>query len=203
MKELYIATEDALSEAVADRLVSEVNEGLRVVVRMGRKGNGYLKQKLPDLIRTAHSIPVLLLTDLDRDECPPALLTNWHGSRELPKNMLLRVVVREVEAWLLADREGFSLFSGVPIEKVPRNPESLGDPKQVLLGLVRRFGKRVVKANLLPERGSTAQIGLGYNEALRSFVWESWSVDQAAAHADSLARTCRRLRELSLRSSEC
>jgi hypothetical protein len=170
---------------------------------MGRKGNGYLKQKLPELVKTAHAIPVLLLTDLDRDECALTLLADWLGSRALPKDMLFRVAVREIEAWLLADRQGFSRFSGVPVEKVPRNPELLDDPKQVLLGLVRRFGNRVAKTNLLPERNSTAKIGLGYNEALRCFVKGSWSVERAEVHADSLARTCRCLRELSLRLSDC
>lgn len=202
MKGLYIATEDALSEAVADRLVAEVNGELCVSVRMGRKGSGYLKQKLPYLLKTAHAIPVLLLTDLDREACPPTLLAGWLGSRKLPQDMLLRVVVREIEAWLLADWQGFSRFSGVPVEKVPRNPETLDDPKQVLLALVRRFGKRVIKSHLLPERGSTAKIGLGYNEALSCFVMESWSVERAAANAESLDRTCHCLRALSSRLSD-
>jgi hypothetical protein len=203
MKAIYIATEDVLSEAVADRLVLEVNQGLRVAVRMGRKGNSYLKQKLPELDRTARKIPVFLLTDLDRNECPPALRTNWYGNRELPEDLLLRIAVHEIEAWLLADRKGFSRFSGVPTEKGPRHPESFEDPKQVLLGLVRRYGHRTIKANLLPERDSKVKIGLGYNQALSWFVRNSWSVAQAAMCADSLARACRRLRELSLRHSGC
>ena len=74
MKGVYIATEDALSEAVAERLILEENYGLTIVGRLGRKGNDYLMQKLPSLTKLACSIPVLLLTDLDRSECPAALI---------------------------------------------------------------------------------------------------------------------------------
>lgn len=199
MTALYIATEDALSEAVAERLVLEANQGLQVAVRMGRRGNGYLRKKFAELARTARAIPVLLLTDLDRIDCPPTLVTDWRGGQVLPADLLFRVAVRETEAWLLADREGFAKFSGSPLDKMPQHPESLGDPKQTLLGLVRKFGRRDLKANILPERGSTAKIGFGYNEALSRFVRESWSIDRAVENADSLARTCRRLRELSAR----
>ena len=199
MTEIYIATEDVLSEAVADRLVLEVHQGLRVAVRMGRKGNGFLKSKLFDLAKTAHAIPVLLLTDLDRTTCPPTLIADWRGRRVFSDDMLFRVVVREIEAWLLADREGFSRFSGIPVDKVPHHPESLDDPKRTLLNLIRRHGNRNIKAEILPQRGSHAAVGFGYNQTLVQFVRESWSAARAAKNASSLDRACRRLRELSLR----
>ena len=190
MTDLYIATEDALSEALAERIVEYVNQGLCVAVRLGRKGNSYLKQRMMELIRVAHSIPVLLMTDLDRIACAPTLISDWRGSQQLPDNMLFRVAVREVEAWLLADREGFSNFSGVPVEKIPRYPESLEDPKQTLLGLVRRYGEKSIKIEILPARSSCARIGFGYNPILCQFVREVWSPVTAAKYADSLARTC-------------
>jgi hypothetical protein len=197
MTGIYIATEDALSEAVADRLVAEANQGLCVAVRLGRRGNSYLRKKLPELVRTAKAIPVLLLTDLDRIDCPPTLLANWRGEQIMPPGMLFRVAVREIEAWLLADRQGFAEFCGAPLDKVPERPELLDDPKKTLLDLVRRYGKRMIKAGILPERGSTAKVGLMYNQILAGFVSDSWSVVRAARNAESLGRTCRRLDELS------
>ncbi len=196
MTEIYIATEDALSEAVADRLVSEVNHGLHVAVRMRRNGNGYLKKKLFDLNDTARSVPVFLLTDLDRTMCPPALINDWCGSRVLSDGMLFRVVVRAIEAWLLADREGFAKFCGAPIGKITSTPEALYDPKGELLNLVRRYGSRHLKAEILPVSGSRVPLGLGYNSTLSGFVRELWSVNRAAENADSLNRACCRLREL-------
>lgn len=200
MMQLYIATEDALSEAVADRLVAEVNQGLQVVVRIGRKGNSYLRKRFPELGRTARSIPVLLLTDLDSTDSAPTLLGAWSPGGAVPEGMLFRVVVREIEAWLLADRKGFADFFKVPKEKIPENPETIDDPKQFLLHLIRSYSNKESKAAILPERGSKARIGLGYNQILSRFVEEGWSIRRAAATSDSLMRTFQRLAELSEQS---
>lgn len=197
MMDIYIATEDTLSEAVADRLVRETNPSLQVAVRMGRKGNGFLKQKLRDLNETSRSIPVLLLTDLDRTECPPVLIDDWWGGRVRETGMIFRVVVREIEAWLLADREGFAAFSGAPVTKIPPSPEALDDPKDTLKELVRRYGNRRLKDEILPAKASRAAVGIGYNQVLSQFVGDSWSAARAAKSSDSLARACRRLREFS------
>ncbi|MGK2872392.1 MAG: hypothetical protein ACSLFL_09070 [Alphaproteobacteria bacterium] len=196
MTEIYLATEDELSEAVAERLVMDSNKKLRVAVRMGKRGNGYLKRKLPELMRVANSFPVLMLTDLDRIECPPALIAEWSSGRPLPREMLFRVAVREVEAWLLADREAFAAFVGAPPNKIPLNPDSLDDPKQTLLGFVRRYGRREIKADILPKSGSRCTVGLGYNQRLSRFVTELWEPERAATCSDSLARAFERLRNL-------
>lgn len=197
MTPIFIAFEDALSEAVLRRLILEIHTDIQVAVAIGGRGNSYLQAKLPALRRTAYKIPVLLLTDLDALSCAPELITNWFGPGVLPKDLLFRVAVRETEAWLLADLEGFSRFSGVPKAKLPLSPEQLVDPKQTLLNLVRRHGHGDIKADLMPAPGSSAKIGFGYNAALIRFVHSFWSVKRAAAHADSLDRAYRRLSELS------
>ena len=195
---VYVATEDALSEAMAERLIREENRGLYVTVRVGRKGNAYLRKNLPAFTKVARSFPVFLLTDLDRTECPAVLINRWCKEKNLPKEILFRVAVRETEAWLLADRQGFARFSGVPLHRIPEHPESLDDPKTALLNLVRRYGKRGVKADILPQKSSTARVGLAYNQALCAFVQESWSPDRAEKLAGSLNRARRRLHEMRL-----
>lgn len=196
MTEIYIATEDALSEAVVERLVVEANHGLSIAVRIGRKGNSYLKKKAADLAETARAIPVFLLTDLDRVECPPVLITDWLGKRPLTDGFLFRVAVREIETWLLADRDSFAKFSGVPVSKLPQNPESLDDPKQMLINLIRKHGRSAIKSEILPEDYSTANVGVGYNQILSGFVRDFWSPVKASQHADSLARARKRLSEM-------
>jgi hypothetical protein len=198
MTGVYLATEDALSEAVAERLILEENYGLQVAVRVGRKGNTFLRMKLPQFKEIARSIPIFVLTDLDLVKCPVCLIEEWNGREKLPAKMLFRVAVREIEAWLLADREGFAAFSGVPLHRIPDQPETLVNPKETLLNIVRRYGKRVIKADILPERGSTARIGLSYNQALCAFVKSTWSPDRAALVAKSLHSTRYRLHELRL-----
>lgn len=196
MTPIYIAFEDSLSEAVLQRLILEVHPHLQVAVSIGGRGNSYLQKKLPALRRTAQKIPVLLLTDLDAVPCAPELITSWCGQGVLPKDFLFRVAVHETEAWLLADVEGFSRFSGISRAKLPLSPELLPDPKQTLLNLVRSYGNRDIKAELMPPPGSPVRIGFGYNAALIRFVHSFWSVKRAAERADSLERTYRRLREL-------
>lgn len=197
---VYVVTEDPVSEAVAERLVQEENQGMRITVRMGRKGNGYLRQNIKRFNEIASSIPVLLFTDLDRIECPMALIEDWRGKTVLRDMLLFRIAVRETEAWLLADREGFAEFSGIPIHRIPLQPESLDDPKEVLINLIRRYGKkRAVKADILPQKGSTAKVGLAYNQALCRFVQDSWSLERASQCADSLNRARRRLHELRIK----
>ena len=198
MTAIYLASEDALAEAIADRLIEEENEGMYVAVHVRRNGNGYLRKTLSRFVKISYRIPVLLLTDLDRYACPVGLIDDWRGNIVFPHTMLFRVAVREAEAWLLADREGFAQFSGVPLDRIPDHPELLGDPKEVLLNLVRRYAKRTVKADVLPEKGSTAKVGLAYNQALGTFVQTSWSPKRAGEVAESLKRTRQRIHELRL-----
>lgn len=196
--EIYVATEDALSEAIAERLINDENRGMSVAVRVGRRGNSYLQKNLPSYADIACKIPLLLLTDLDSNTCPINLINRWRGTRTLPQKMVFRVVVREIEAWLLADRAGFAGFSGIPLHRIPEKPELLNDPKETLINLVRRYGKKSIKEDILPGRNSTARIGLSYNQSLCGFAQQLWSPVNAAKAADSLRRTIQRIHELRL-----
>lgn len=196
IKPIYIATEDFLSEVVAERLVKEADTGLQIAVRVRGNGFSYLKTKFAGLAKTAKKIPVFLITDLDRAGCPIELLNDWSKGNSWPEGLIARVAVREVESWLLADRQGFSKFSGIPANKITVDPESLYDPKQELLNLVKRFGNKNIKSSLLPRRGSSAKIGLEYNLVLCSFVRDSWSVSDALLRSESLNRALSRLKTL-------
>lgn len=148
MTAVYVITEDALSEAVIDRIIQFVGGDIEVVTRMRGDGIGYVKRKFPALVRLAKSVPVLMLVDLDRKECAPTLLKDWSQDAKLPDRLLFRIAVREVEAWLLADHEAFAEFAGTPLEKLPANPDGLDDPKLFLLNLVRRYARRPIKGQV-------------------------------------------------------
>lgn len=196
MTEIYIATEDALSELLLEKVILEVRRDLNIAVRLGRKGNGYLKKNLPEFVKTSENIPFILLTDLDNVGCAPALINAWKDKIVLPDSMIFRVAVREVEAWLLADRVGFSSFCGAPKNKIPQNVETLADPKQLLINLVGQYGGRDIKADILPKEGSLSKVGLGYNQVLRHFVSETWVLGRANRNSDSLMRMCESIRNL-------
>ena len=135
--------------------------------------------------------------DLDQNPCAPQLRGQW-GVTDLPKSMLFRVAVREAEAWVLADREGFAEFAGIPVNKISPTPEVLADPKRELINLVRRSRNKRLATELVPAQGSAVAIGPLYNERLGVFVRERWDVDAAMAHAPSLARTFDRLQTFML-----
>jgi len=196
MTDIYLVTEDELSETVGKRLVQEFAGRLQVAVTMGRKGAGYIRNKLPGLVRLAPSYPVLIITDLDSKECAPTLLREWAGRLTLPEPLLWRVAVREVESWLLADTEAFADFASVPRNQMPRRPDTLPDPKQHLLNCVARYAPRPLKQEIVVNRGAGPKQGLNYNGRLSRFVTSQWRPSFASSNSDSLSRTLQRMAEL-------
>src|SRR5690349_4586801 len=103
-----LATEDELSEVVLRKILAHLNR-YAVGNCYRRGGFGYLQRTISGWNRAARGIPVIVLTDLDQCACPPNLLNNWLNAPCHP-NLLFRVAVREVEAWLLADPVHLSQF---------------------------------------------------------------------------------------------
>lgn len=194
---IAVATEDSLSEAVMLRLLREFGSREPEILSFGKTGAGYLKTNVDRFISMARSFPVLLVTDLDSAECPPALLQKWFRQPDhRPDGLIFCVAVRETEAWILADRESFHEAAGVPVRKLPVNPEHEPDPKQCLLNLVRRHGKAAWKRGLLPAPGSRAIQGTQYNPLLIEFVNSKWNPARAAENSISLARAMAKIHQL-------
>lgn len=198
MRGLAIATEDELSEAVALRLVEEVDPHWTVTHTLRKNGFGYLRAKMPSWCELARQQPVFLLTDLDRVACPAELLQQWRGALNVPSDLLIRVAVREVEAWLLADHEAArSLLGGHA--RLPAEPDDLPDPKGHLLRLAAKYATRDVRADLVKATGAIAGQGIGYNARLTHWVRASWAPPRAAGRSPSLHMARVRLAELARR----
>ncbi len=131
-----LAVEDALSEAVLRRVLAESGREYAVGAVYCRGGFGYLKRTIRGWNNAARGTPFVVLTDLDRGECAPSLICEWLPGFIHP-NLLLRVAVREVEAWLIGDRENMARFLRCPLSRVPTSPEALDDPKRALVELAR------------------------------------------------------------------
>ncbi len=195
---LYVATEDQLSSAVAVSMIRTVDKkGLFDIQMIKPTGNGQLKSKLSKYINLSYTYPVLMITDLDRISCAPILISQWLGQQRVPDNMLFRVAVRETEAWLLSDSDGFSQYFQIPLLKVPDHPENLDDPKLMLLNLIRRYGLQKDKLEILPPKVSGSKVGIGYNNSLITFVEREWEAERASLRSDSLSKAMGRLQELS------
>ena len=192
-----VATEDEVSEAVALRLLGEHASALKLHNNpLRRQGFGYLKANLEKFRAMAQRHPALLLTDLDRKHCAPGLVAEWTHGKSLPPRFLFRVVVREVEAWLMADPEALRDFLSLQSARIPSLPEERGDPKTDLIQICRKVKLKSFREELVPETGSTAKVGVGYNLHMTRFVRDHWDPTRAAENAPSLARARRRLAEL-------
>lgn len=173
--------------AMVERVVLAGGSRLEVTRRSVERGFGNIKRSVLKYRQASHAIPHVVLTDLDRGECPAALRAAW-GASGLPASMMFRVAVRATESWILADRDGFAGFAGVALNKMPARPEELIDPKATLLGLVRRSRNRRLIAELVPAAGSAARIGPLYNQRLIAFVAQAWDIEAASAVCPSLMK---------------
>ncbi|MHB8898562.1 MAG: hypothetical protein ACYC6Y_07425 [Thermoguttaceae bacterium] len=185
---MYLAVEDQISEAMLRAVLAQSGRTYSVGCCYQHSGFGYLKTKIGGFNHAAKGTPFLVLTDLDRHECAPELISKWLPVPKHP-NLVFRVAVREVESWVLADREAFASLLGVRSELIPSQTDEIADAKRFLLDLVRRSRKRELRDSLLPSPRSTAKQGPDYNRPLVEFVEQRWRVQRAAKYSRSLKRT--------------
>ena len=188
---VILVVEDVLSEGVLRRLLDLAKGRFLVTACLGKEGFGFIRKNLPVFNQVAPRSPFVILTDLDNNPCPPGLLREWMPGLPHP-NLIIRVAVREVEAWLLADRQGFARFAGIRLAKIPRAVETIEQPKEFLIEICRHGNARV-RGSLLPRESKSARVGPDYNGCLLRFTHYHWSVRRAANCSESLDRACQAL----------
>src|SRR6266851_2194826 len=109
---LCLAFEDELTELLSLKILRTVPTEYATKTIYNRGGNGDLKRTINGFNNASKGTPFLVGTDLDRYICPSALIDDWltHPKHH---NLLIRVAVREAEAWVLADRHAFAEFLGI------------------------------------------------------------------------------------------
>lgn len=187
---LNLVFEDEISEFVMVKLAEESKKYF-VANSYSEGGFGYIKKNIGGFNEAARGCPFFILTDLDNVDCAPNLIEDWLGESAHP-NLIFRIAVREVEAWLLADIEGFSKFTGLSEANFRDNIEEIADPKAELLQLVKRCRIRKIKEDILP-KNEFAVVGPNYNGRLGEFVMKHWSISRAIKRSDSLKRAMRHL----------
>ncbi|HWO17978.1 MAG TPA: hypothetical protein VNO30_04360 [Kofleriaceae bacterium] len=192
--EIYYATEGNDDEAVALRLLAYA--GLKAARSPGAvNGKAVLDGKLPTYARTARTIPWLILRDLDHDApCPGRLIENLIP--DCPPLLVLRIAVRAIESWLLADDIGIADYLGVPHVKVPRQPEQLDSPKMEMVNLARYSRLPAVRRDMVPEEGGGRIAGKAYTQRLVTFAREHWNLERARGRSSSLDRSIHALARL-------
>ena len=185
---INLAVEDRLSEVVLRRLLNYVSGRYAIGTVYGKTGNGYLRRTINGWNNAARGTPFAVLTDLDSIVCPKALIDDWLPNQQ-QSNLLLRVAVREVESWLLADAENLAKFLHIRKYLIPDNPDTLLNPKETLVNLARKSKLSEIRKRLVPEAGSTARQGRDHNGCLSTFIDDSWDIGAARTHSRSLHRT--------------
>lgn len=182
-----------MDEALLRRLLQET--GHQAAAIYGLNGKHGLLKKLDAFNAAAKISPWVVLIDLNGDaECaPPFVAQHMPAPSEL---MTFRVAVHEAEAWLLADRAPFAHFLGVSQVRLPRDPQTVADPKQEVVNIARHSSKRTVREEIVPAPGAGRQTGPGYVAQMIDFIARHWQPQSAATRSDSLRRSLERLAAL-------
>ena len=188
---LVLAVEDELSRAVGQKIAEYAGWSVERVFL--KNGKGYLQTIFQNLCNVAKHTAVLLLVDLNSSHtCAPSLLQQWTKGAQLPCGFFFRVVVREIESWLLADHEAMTILLDDK-GKLPPQPDALHDPKAELLKLLKKINKNVRDGVVRLDKGGIFQ-GVAYNATLAKWIYDHWLPERAAARSDSLDRLLVRLR---------
>lgn len=190
--------EDRLSETVLRILLSQAR-GRPVVAQsypiskgwqkgIGPNGYGYIKKSLHSFNATAAIIPFVVLADADNRPCPPETIASWLGNHPQHPQLIVRIAVREVEAWLLADRSGMANYLGVHESWIPTDTARIKDPKRYISRLAARSRRKEIREELARAPGTRSKTGPYFNQSLQYFVKELWNIPEALKHSDSLRR---------------
>jgi hypothetical protein len=186
-----ILAEDILCEYLARKLLLSFSDRFTIGVSYLGNGFGYIKDRLPGFNRASRGMPLFAIADLVED-CAPKQVDEWlHDVRE--RNFVFRIAVKESEAWILADKEGFSGFLGISRNLIPDNADIIVDPKRSLINLARKSVRRNLREAIVPRPHSTAEIGPDYNGRLSEFVEKSWDPYRASHNSSSLNRAIKAL----------
>lgn len=168
---------------VAERLIRRVGlEPINLIV-----GNGKAKVDKVLAERTLYG-NVLVLRDLDQDaKCAPTLIEELlpHSA---PSGLCLRVPVRSVEGWLLADVEGFSKEFAVHLKAHEIKPDESDNPKRDLINHCRRSRERTIIEDMTRTHARHTVTGPRYVTRIIEFARTGWDPDRAAERSPSLKR---------------
>lgn len=182
--------EDMGHELVLFKILDYLGVDMNYVKPFSKRGKDYIDHNIS---RYAKMKPgrIIVLRDLDNDYvCAPELKKQKLGSNQGGSNFIFRIIVKEVEAWLIADKESalnfFKLNKSVLDSVVP---EDMVHPKKELLEMIRKGNLKSKEKErfYIAKPDGTLQQAYSYNAAIGEYV-EMWSIDRARENAPSLDR---------------
>jgi hypothetical protein len=182
--------EGPIDAIVARQLISAVGgtPGADYVARRHPRGKDALDKRVAGLVERAKGgHRVLVLRDLDCEPCAGLLVQRL--VQQAPRTFCLRIAVRAVEAWLLADRRGVARGLQTTPDRVPNNPDLLPDPKASLRELAARSASPTI-------RDRARQTPQAFGGLVAEIIHDHWDPRRAAANSPSLANALSRVRAL-------
>lgn len=185
-----LAVEGPTDVPVAERILRDVD--LQPTEPIITRGKTRLDALIPALNGAATGTNWLILRDLDHDaHCPPALIPQLLAGRSRRPRLSLRIPVRAIESWLLADAEAFGSAFSIPGKHIPERPDELDHPKRSLINACRRSRRHDVRRAMIPRPRSGRQVGPQYTSQIVQFTVTQWDPVRAATRSPSLARAGR------------
>lgn len=207
MKKVYIAGEDPVTREIIYRILRYCSPDFHVIQELPARGSE-IKNKIEPFNKLAAKQPVILLTDLDTDDCAPCTKRNLLSGLEKHPDFLINVAVDEAEAWLMADQKNFASYIGVPINEIPQSClQKQGGMKSLMEISCPLKSSYYLTHQLAPHsskeeiRQKVAATGKGckgkeYNSAMIPFIRNIWDIDNARQNSDSLSRMIARIKRL-------
>jgi len=204
---VYTVGEDDVTRAVLRRILHYCNKNIEIVSELPARG-GQISGKLREFDRLSAYLPVILLVDLDTHSCAPELLQKLFPDGK-NNRFIVNIAVDEAEAWLMADRQGFSDYFAIDIEEIPKaKPLKQGGNKALVEMGVPLKSSLYLMSRLIPKSRNAdykkqltplknAKKGPEYNDCIVPFIQEKWDIETARKNSNSLNRMIERITECS------
>ena len=186
---VLVAVEGVTDEPFAEHVVTAA--GLSVDRTIVFNGRGNLDPRIARWCQPSNRRPILVVRDLDPhlgNDCPPALVAHLSGRPPRSATTLVRIAERELESWLLADREGVAHYFHLRGASIPASPDSDPNPKRTLVNLCRSSTSSAIRRGMVPDPRGRREVGPEFTGLVIGFGTTSWNIDRARSTSPSLAR---------------
>lgn len=200
-----IVVEDALSEAVLRSLLANSKRRPKVInsypikksweTNINKSGYGYIKKNLIAFNEASESEPFIVLIDADNRLCPPKTIAAWLNNKQQHKNLTVRIAIREVESWLLADKTGIGEFLSADVSNVPEDTDTIDDPKKHIANLALSSSRKEIREDVSPVING-GEVGPFYTAAMSNFAKTLWNIKDATKRSNSLQRAVKAFNQL-------
>lgn len=208
MKEVYVVGEDSVTTEIVSRIIRDYAPNLHIKGHLPARGSE-IKNKMENFNKFSSLYPVVLLSDMDVDDCAPMAKENlMKGMSPQNSEFIINIAVDEAEAWLFADIQGFAKYLGVSEQYMPQPSEQkfAGPKKRMEMNIPLKASyylthKVIVESNKkdLKEQifapGKSCK-GPEYNPALLPFIKNDWNIEAARKNSYSLDGMIKRVSAL-------